>query len=97
TGSALRRRADAGRAPGRGVDLPRAFSLLLAREAVRRLGRAARRGRHLPRVDSASGRDEGRAALLRRRVRGGGGVVARSGLDRRDGRPPPPRGVAAPW
>ena len=44
------------RAPGRGVPLPRAVPVLLAREAVHLLGRLARRGRHVPRLDPDAGR-----------------------------------------
>ena len=50
------RGADADRAAGRGLPLPRAVPLLPAREAVHLLGGPARRGRHLPRLDPAAGR-----------------------------------------
>ena len=53
--------------PGRGVPLARPVPLFAAREAVRLLGGLARRRRHLPGVDSASGRPAQRPALFRRR------------------------------
>ena len=78
--------ADADRAAGRGVPVPRAVSLPLAGKRVHRLGRAARRGRHLSRIDSAAGRGAERAPLFRHRVRGGADVAADPGLDHRAGR-----------
>ena len=48
--------ADVHRAPGGGVSLPGAVPLLAARKAVHLLGRPARRGRHLHRLDPAAGR-----------------------------------------
>ena len=76
-------RADAVRAPGRGVPVPRAVPVFLAGESVHRLGRPARRGRHLPRVDPAAGRLAAGAAVLRRRLRGGAGLAAGAGLEHR--------------
>ena len=79
------RGADADRAAGGGVPLPRAVPLQPAREAVHLLGRPARRGRHFHRLDPAAGRVAECAPLLRRRLRRGAGVAAGAGLDHRAG------------
>ena len=59
---------DADRAAGRGAALPRAVPLQLPREAVHLLGRPARRGVGVPRLDPDAGRPARRALLLRRRA-----------------------------
>ena len=67
--------ADADRAAGRGADLPRAVPLQLPGEAVHLLGRPARRGVGVPRLDPDAGRIARRALLLRRRLRRGHAVA----------------------
>ena len=74
--------ADAGGAASRGVSLPRAVRLPMAREAVRVLGRLARRGGDFSRFDSAAGRIADGLSLFRRRLRGRAVVAADPGLDR---------------
>ena len=70
--------ADADRAARGGDGLPRAVPLQPAREAVRLLGRPARRGLGVSRRDPDAGRVAGRALLLRRRLRGGDALARRS-------------------
>ena len=84
-GAGGRVHADVGRAAGRRVPLPRAVPLHHAREAVHLLGRPARRGRHLPRLDPAAGRAAEGAHLFRRRLRRRAGLAAGAGLDHRAG------------
>ena len=75
--------ADADRAARRGVGLPCAVPLQPAGEAVHLLGRLARRGLGVPRLDPDAGGLARRALLLRRRLRRGGAVARRPGLDHR--------------
>ena len=57
------------------------FRFSVAGEGVHLLGRPARRGRHLPRLDSAAGRSAQRLPLFRHRLRGGADLAADPGLD----------------
>ena len=84
-GARGRGHADVHRAPGGGVPVPGAVSLQLAREDLHVLGRPARRGRHLHRVDPDAGRRAECATLFRHRFRRRAGVAPGAGLDHRAG------------
>ena len=87
---------DADRTAGGGADLSRAVPVQLPREAVHLLGRPARRGVGVPRLDPDAGRPARRALLLRRRLRRGDAVAADPGMDHRRRRAIPPHRPAAP-
>ncbi len=72
------------------------FRFSLARADLHLLGRAARRGRHLPRLDPAAGRAAARLCLFRHRLRGGADLAADPGLDHRRRRAAAAHRAAAP-
>ena len=75
--------ADADRAAGRGAGLPCAVPLQLPGKAVHLVGRPARRGVGVSRLDPDAGRLARRAFLFRRRLRRGHAVACDPGLDHR--------------
>ena len=78
---------DAGGAAARSVHLSGAVPLQLARAAVHRLGRPARRGGDLPGLDPDAGRAVEILSVFRRRLRRGADLAVAAGLDA--GRLPP--------
>jgi potassium/hydrogen antiporter len=83
----VRRGPDPGRPPDRGLALPAALPLSLARAGLRRLGRFARGGAHHPGALPASGRDGSGVDVLQHRLLRGAGVAADPGVDGRLLRP----------
>ncbi|MGY3645100.1 Kef-type K+ transport system membrane component KefB [Bradyrhizobium sp. LM4.3] len=81
-----RLRADAGGAADRGVRVPGAVPLQLAREDLHRLDRPARCGRDLPGLDPDAGRADESLSLFRRRLCCRHHLAAAAGLDAGAGR-----------